>query len=106
MNRQFVLTIIVIAAVFAGATALAQQHRAYNLIMKDVGATFANLKKNLDENSGAAAAQDAAKLEALFTETEGFCAPLNTQNAVNMAKPTTDAPALQRTPPNPTHITA
>jgi cytochrome c556 len=93
MNRQFVLTIIVIAAVFAGATALAQQHRAYNLIMKDVGATFANLKKNLDENSAAAAAQDAAKLEALFTETEGFWAPLNTQDAVNMAKRARDAAA-------------
>src|SRR5260370_38441741 len=94
MNRQFVLTIIVIAAVFAGATALAQQHRAYNLIMKDVGATFANLKKNLDENSGAAAAQDAAKPEALFTETEGFWAPLNTQDAVNM-------PERARKPPGP-----
>jgi hypothetical protein len=86
MNRQFVLIIIVIAAVFAGATALAQQHRPYNEIMKAIGPTSASLKKNLDENSAAAAAQDAAKLEALFTETEAFWAALNTQDAVNLAK--------------------
>jgi cytochrome c556 len=93
MNRQFVLTMIVIAAVFAGATAFAQQHRPYNLIMKDVGATFASLKKNLDANSGAAAAEDAAKLEGLFTETEAFWAPLDTKDAVNFAKRARDAAA-------------
>ncbi len=29
MNRQFVVALILVAAVFAGATALAQQHRPY-----------------------------------------------------------------------------
>lgn len=86
MNRRFVLTIIVIAVLVAGATAFAQQHRPYNQIMKDVGATFASLKKNLDGNNGAAAAEDAAKLEGLFTETEAFWAPLDTQDAVGFAK--------------------
>jgi cytochrome c556 len=86
MNRQFVLIMIVIAALCAGATVFAQQHRPYNEIMKDVSATFTSLKKNLDANSGAEAAADAAKLEALFTETEGFWAALNTNDAVNLAK--------------------
>ena len=88
MNRKFLVIAIVIAAVVAGATAFAQQqqHRLYNEIMKDVGATFPNLKKNLDANNGAAAAEDAAKLERFFSETEAFWTPLNTQDAVGFAK--------------------
>ena len=93
MNRQFVLIIIVIAGVFAGGIASAQQHRSYNLIMKDIGPTFASLKKNLDANSGAAAAEDAAKLEKLFTETEAFWAPLNTLDAVGFAQKAREASA-------------
>jgi hypothetical protein len=54
--------------------------------MKDVGETFASLKKNLDGNSAAAAAQDAAKLEGLFAETEAFWTPLETKDAMNFAK--------------------
>jgi len=78
--------IIAIAGIVAGTTAFAQQHRPYNEIMKDVGATWANLKKNLDANSAAAAAQDAAKLEGLFAETEAFWTPLETKDAMNFAK--------------------
>ena len=85
MNRQFSI-IIVIAGVLAASIASAQQRRPYDQIMKDVGATFANLKKNLDMNSAAAAATDAAKLEGLFMETEAFWAPLNTGDAVGFAK--------------------
>ena len=86
MNRQLVSSLLIIAIAFAVATVSAQQHRPYNLIMKDVGATLASLKKNLDENSGTAAADDAAKLQALFTETEAFWALLNTKDAVGFAK--------------------
>jgi len=93
MNRQFVLVMIVIAAVFAAATAFAQQHRPYDQIMKDVGATFASLKKNLDANSAAAAIEDAAKLQGLFKETEAFWAPLKTKDAVDFAKRARDAAA-------------
>ena len=92
MNRQFLLIIIVIAGVFAVDMASAQQHRPYNLIMKDVGATFASLTKNLDAKS-AAAAEDAAKLAGLFTETEAFWAPLNTKDAVGFAKSAREASA-------------
>ena len=89
MNRRFVLILIVVIAIgvfCAGTTVSAQQHRPYNEIMKDVSATFTSLKKNLDENSGTPAADDAAKLQRLFTETEAFWAPLDTQDAVNFAK--------------------
>ena len=93
MSRQFVLIIIVIAGVFAAGMVLAQQHRPYNQIMKDVGATFASLRKNLDANGAAAAAEDAAKLEGLFKETEAFWAPLNTGDAVGFAKSAREASA-------------
>jgi len=90
MSRRF-LSIMIAAGILAVGTAFAQQHRPYNEIMKDVGATFASLKKNLDANSGAAAAEDAAKLQALFTETEAFWAPLNTGDAVGFAKSAREA---------------
>lgn len=93
MNRPFLLIIIVTAGVFAAGMASAQQHRPYDQIMKDVGATFASLRKNLDANTAAAAAEDAAKLERLFTETEAFWAPLNTRDAVGFAKSAREASA-------------
>ena len=93
MNRQFLLIIIVTAGVFAARMASAQQHRPYDQIMKDVGATFASLRKNLDANSAASAAEDAAKLERLFTETEAFWAPFDTKDAVGFAKNARDAAA-------------
>src|SRR5881296_2138629 len=92
MNRQS-LIIIIIAGVFAAGMASAEQQRPYNQIMKDVGATFASLRKNLDANGAAAAAEDAAKLEGLFTETEAFWAPFDTKDAVNFAKRARDAAA-------------
>lgn len=54
MSRRIAVVVILIAALLAATTIFAQQ-RAYNLIMKDVGATFASLKKNLDASGVAAA---------------------------------------------------
>ena len=93
MNRQSLIIIIIIAGVFAAGMASAEQQRPYNQIMKDVGATFASLRKNLDANGAAAAAEDAAKLEGLFTETEAFWARLNTRDAVGFAKSAREASA-------------
>jgi hypothetical protein len=93
MNRRFILIIIVTAVVLTDIAALAQQHRAYNLIMKDIQPVFAALRKDLDGNNGAAAAEDAAKLQALFTEVEGFWAPFETQDAVGFAKRAGEASA-------------
>ena len=93
MNRLFFLITIAVVGTVVVATAFAQQHRPYNQIMKDVGSTFASLKKNLDANSAAAAAADAAKLEGLFTETEAFWARLNTRDAVGFAKSAREASA-------------
>ena len=97
MNRKFLLMAIVVAAVVAGATAFAQQHRPYNQIMKDVAATFPSLKKNLDAMDAAATAADAAKLEGFFRETEAFWAPLNTQDAVGFSKKAQQAAAAVST---------
>ena len=91
MKRHFVLIIVGLAVVTAAGMTFAQQQRPYNDIMKDVGAAFASLRKNLDSNDAAAAAEDAAKLQALFTETEAFWAPLDTQDAVGFAKRARDA---------------
>ena len=92
MNRQFVLIIIVIAGVLGGASASAQQ-RSYDQVMKEIGATFASLKSKLDANSAAAAVEDAAKLEGLFKEIEGWWAPLKTKDALRYAKFAEDSAA-------------
>ncbi len=47
MNRKFVLTMIVIAGLFAAVTSFAQ-HRPYDQVMKDISATSESLKTNLD----------------------------------------------------------
>ena len=94
MNRKSFFSAILIAAVVTGATAFAQQpQRLYNAIMKDVAATFPNLKKNLDSNNAAAAAEDAAKLQKFFAETEAFWAPLKTEDAVGFSKRAQEAAA-------------
>jgi hypothetical protein len=90
MSRRFLLIMTAVAGMVS-ATAFAQQLRPYNQIMKDVGTTFASLKKNLDSNSAAAAVADSAKLEGLFTETVAFWVPLDTQDAVKFAKGARDA---------------
>jgi hypothetical protein len=92
MNRRIVLIVIAIVAVL-GITAFAQQRRPYNLVMKDVGATFASLRKNLEANNGPAAADDAVKLQALFTETEAFWAAFNTHDAMGFTKRAREAAA-------------
>src|SRR6266571_4588155 len=86
MNRQLVLIVIVVSGVFACGMSFAQQNKPYDQLMKDVGATFANLKKNLDAKAGADAAADASKLEGLFKDTEAFWAPFKTKDALDAAK--------------------
>jgi cytochrome c556 len=93
MNRLMALVFIVVAGVFAVATALAQQKRPYNEVMKDVAATYASVKKNLDGNVGPAAAADAAKLQSLFKDTEDFWAPFKTKDALDAAKGAQNAAA-------------
>lgn len=83
MNRLLVSVMIVIAGISVVVTAFAQR-RPHDHVM--TSATFANLKKNLDASSSAAAANDAAKLEGLFRETEAFGAALKTKDAVGFAK--------------------
>ena len=84
MKSKLALAVILICA--AVMTIFAQQKRPYDAIMKDVNATFASLKKNLDSNSLSSAAEDAAKLESLFHETETFWSAFKTKDAIDSSK--------------------
>jgi cytochrome c556 len=93
MNRQIAWILILGMGVFACSASFAQQKRPYNDLMKDVAATFASVKKNLDANAAPAAAADAAKLQTLFKETEDFWAQFKTKDALDAAKGAQDAAA-------------
>jgi cytochrome c556 len=93
MNRQIAWILILAASVFAGTASFAQQKRPYNELMKDVAATYASVKKNLDANVAPAAAVDAAKLQTLFKETEDFWTQFKTKDALDAAKGAQDAAA-------------
>jgi len=93
MNRQFAWLLIFVAGALAGTAAFAQQRRPYNELMKDVAATYASVKKNLDANVAPAAAADSVKLQALFKETEDFWIQFKTKDALDAAKSAQDAAA-------------
>lgn len=84
MNHKTALTVVLICA--SVMTVLSQQKRPYDVVMKDVNGTFATLKKDLDANSMSSAAQDAAKLQGLFKETENFWTAFRTKDAIDFAK--------------------
>ncbi len=79
-------TIVVILVCAFVVTGLAQQKRPYDVIMKDVSATFASLKKNLDSNTMASAVEDASKLQGFFKETEEFWTAFKTKDAIDYSK--------------------
>jgi cytochrome c556 len=87
MNSRLAFLMIVVAALAALVlTVIGRQDRSYDQVMKEVGPTYANLKKNLDASAFPAAAEDASKLESLFKETERFWAPFKTKDALDFAK--------------------
>ena len=86
MNRRFISIMIVTVILVTGAITFAQQQRPFNELMKEVQTTFGSLRKNIEGNNPAAVAQDAAKLETLFTEAEAFWAVFDTQDAMGFAK--------------------
>src|SRR5262245_55253013 len=86
MSRQAAFVVILVAGVFAVASGIASQQRPYNELMKDINATYASVKKNLDGKAAALAAADAAKLETLFKDTEAFWAQFKTKDALDAAK--------------------
>src|SRR5262245_24590973 len=61
--------------------------------MKDISATYASVKKNLDSSVAPAVAADATKLQALFKETDEFWTPFKTKDAVDTAKNAQDGAA-------------
>src|SRR5882672_1181793 len=86
MSTRTAVAVVAILALTAFAVTLLAQSRPYDQVMKDVAPTYANLKKNLDSNAFAVAAEDAAKLEGLFKETENFWTPFKTKDALDFAK--------------------
>jgi cytochrome c556 len=84
MVRVHGLMVIAIAGLLGSPAA--GQKRPYDLVMKDVGSTFDNLRKGLDGGNLVTAAADAAKLERLFRETEEFWTPFKTRDAIEAAK--------------------
>lgn len=64
----------------------AEEDPAYKQLMKNVGATFASLGKNMQAKNGEAAAEDAKKLAGLFKEVEAFWAKSNTADAIAFAQ--------------------
>jgi len=85
MNKAIISTIGVCLVAAVGINLLAQT-RPYDQIMKDVGATFAALKKDIDSKAEQDAQQDATKLSALFKEVETFWMPLRSKEALEHAK--------------------
>ena len=83
MNRKTALAVILISA--SVMTILAQK-RPYDVVMKDVNTTFGNLRKNLDGAAMPSAAEDAAKLQSLFKETEEFWKAFKTKDAIEASK--------------------
>ena len=86
MNLRIAIAAILIAVLAAFAVTLLAQSRPYDQVMKEIAPTYANLKKNLDSSAFPAAAEDAAKLESLFKETENFWTPFKTKDALDFAK--------------------
>jgi hypothetical protein len=86
MNRQFAIVLILVTGAFAGVAAFGQQKRPYNELMKDISATYANVKKSLDASAGAAAAADAANSRTL--QGHGNFWAVQNQDALDVAKST------------------
>jgi hypothetical protein len=84
MNHRFALVLILVCASILPV--LAQQKRPYDVVMKDINGTFAALKKDLDGSNLTSAAEDAAKLQEMFKETESFWAAFKTKDAIDFSK--------------------
>src|SRR5437867_396952 len=91
MSRRAASIVIFVAAILAVTASFGQQKRPYNELMKDVSATYASVKKNLDASAAPAAAADAGKLQSLFKDTEEFWTPFKTKDALDAAKGAQDA---------------
>src|SRR5215467_7138148 len=94
MRKVFVL--IAACGTMGAAIALSAQNRPYDQVMKEVAPAYASLKTHLDSQAFASAAEDAAKLDRLFKETENFWTPFKTKDALDFAKSAQTASAAIR----------
>lgn len=79
------------ATVVLLAAPAAAQPRSYDVIMKEIGATFAALRSEVQSPDLAASVGDAEKLARLFTEVEEFWARFKTNDAIDAARGARDA---------------
>jgi hypothetical protein len=75
-----------VLALLATSIAMFAQSRPYDQVMKEVGPAYTNLKTHLDSKAFAMAAEDAAKLDRLFKETETFWTPFKTKDALDFSR--------------------
>jgi hypothetical protein len=64
----------------------AEEDQAYKQLMKDVGATFGSLGKDIQAKNGDSAAEDAQKLAGLFQQVEAFWVKSKTEDAIAFAQ--------------------
>jgi len=64
----------------------AEEDQAYKQLMKDVGATFGSLGKDIQAKKSDSAAEDAQKLAGLFKQVEAFWAKSKTEDAIAFAQ--------------------
>ena len=84
MSIKSVVTVIC-AATLLGVNLRAQTPRPYDTVMKEVNSAFTTLKENLDKRNSVAA-DDAAKLQALFKEVQEFWARYETKDAIEASE--------------------
>jgi cytochrome c556 len=86
LKRIHVAIVVIAAAGLLAASNGFAQKKPYDQLMKEIGSTFASLRKNLDASAAATAVEDATKLEGLFRETEAFWTAFKTKDAIDAAK--------------------
>ena len=91
--QRIVVCLLLTCLIIASSLAVWGQNRTHDRIMQDIAPLFSQLKKNLDAKQGAAAAQDAAKVAALFKEIETFWTPLKSSIAMKAARDMQDIAA-------------
>jgi cytochrome c556 len=86
MRMKHSSSLIVLCLIFGVTLSAFPQTRRHDQIMKDVAATFAEIKKSLDAKKGEDAAQNALKLADLTKEVEAFWVPLRSNVALTAAR--------------------
>jgi cytochrome c556 len=80
--RRFLAVVAIVAAL---VSAVAAQARPYDIVMKDVAAAAAALRKSADASDFTGTAEQARRLERLLKEIEDFWTKFKTKDAIDAA---------------------